>query len=74
MSLPEFSSLLQIVSQDVQEQLGIGIGVDVSVSNFVHEVSQLTSIGQVAVLTRSLARPHVHPKVATYMGKCDAVR
>lgn len=39
MSLPELSGLLQIVGEDVQHELGVRVGVDMSVSVCVEETT-----------------------------------
>lgn len=50
LALPEFSSLLEIVSQDIEQKLRVGFSVDMTMSASVQIMTKLGSIDQVSIL------------------------
>lgn len=50
------AGLLEVVGEDVEEELRVGIGVDVSMSVRVEEVSKLLDVGEVSVLEKERRR------------------
>ena len=49
---PELSSLLEVVSKDVEEHLRIGVGVDMSVGFSIEKDLELGGVDDVSVLIR----------------------
>jgi len=49
------AGLLEVVGEDVEKELRIGIGVDVSVSVRVEEVAKLFDVGEVSVLKEGVS-------------------
>ena len=53
---PELARLLEIIGEDVEQKLGIGRGVDMTVGVSIHEVEQGICIDKVTVLSAHWAR------------------
>ena len=56
-SSPELAGLLQIVGKDVEQELGIRISVDMSVSFGVEELAKGRCVDDIAVLGRVSSNP-----------------
>lgn len=57
---PELARLLEIIRKDIEEELRIRVGVDMSVCVCVQELLELTGIGKVPIVAKNNTIGAIH--------------
>ena len=71
----ELARLLQVISEDIEEKLGVGRSVDVTVGSLVHELQKLRRVDEVAILYQWFESEwKVRSLRYTYVCEDDAIR
>lgn len=69
----ELSSLLELRGKDIEEELRVGIGVDMPVGIMIKVIPELVGVDEISVLGL-LDRTHGVKEKHTYMSKANAIR